>query len=158
MNGELTGYNDSIGMRLRQVVAALDGLSAAQLNWRPYTGANSAYALAAHTLGNARAFIIGIAGGRDIGRDRPGEFASAAADAAHLREQAAELIREIEAVLGAIDPASLDDRFVPPKILWGESEPREITRRYAILQVVYHASLHLGHLEMTREMALAVDP
>jgi hypothetical protein len=51
-------------------------------------------------------------------------------------------------------PADLDRRLVPPKRLWGENQPRDISVRDALLQVIEHASLHLGHLQLTRDLAL----
>ena len=64
----------------------------AQLNWRPaIEGANSAYVIAAHTIGNARAFVLGIACGRDMGRDRPAEF-RASGSYAYLADEAGQLL------------------------------------------------------------------
>ena len=92
MNAEIAAYDASIRTRLEGAVACLDGLTESQLNWRPaIDGANSAYALAAHTLGSARAWVLGIACGRDIGRDRPAEFRATGADAARLRDDLARL-------------------------------------------------------------------
>jgi hypothetical protein len=155
MNAEIAAYDSSIRDRLTRAVACLDGLTEAQLNWRPAIDAtNSTYALAAHTLGNARAWVLGIACGRPIGRDRPGEFASAGSGAGPLRHELQSLSQQITAALTELDPARLDHRFVPGQELWGENTPREISVRDALMQVVEHASLHLGHLEMTRDMAL----
>ena len=154
MNEELAAYNAYLRSRLELVVGALKAMTAAQLNWQPHDGANSTYALAAHTLGNARSFILGIVGGRDIGRDRPAEFASSGDDALRLRAEAAALITEIEGVLASLDPASLDDRLMPPQLLWGEGPAREVTRREAIIKTIGHASLHVGHIELTRDLAL----
>ena len=58
-------------------------------------GTNSPYVLGAHVLGNARAWILGIACEQDISRDRPGEFASSGESAAGLREQLARLEAEM---------------------------------------------------------------
>jgi hypothetical protein len=154
MNDEMAEYRYWINTRIEMLVATLDGLTPAQLNWRPHDGANSAWVLATHTLGNARAFILGIAAGRDVTRDRPAEFASSGDDAARLRDQAQALMRDIDEALASIDPATLDDRIVPPQALFGENPTREVARRYAILQVVNHVALHLGHLELTRDLAL----
>ena len=155
MNAEIAAYDASIRTRLEGAVACLDGLTESQLNWRPaIDGANSAYALAAHTLGNARAWVLGIACGRDIGRDRPAEFRATGGDAARLRDDLAELSREIAGALAALDPAQLDRRLVPAQELWGESAPHEISVRDALMRVIEHASLHAGHLQMTRDLAL----
>ena len=137
MNAEIAAYDASIRTRLEGAVACLDGLTESQLNWRPaIDGANSAYALAAHTLGNARAWVLGIACGRDIGRDRPAEFRATGADAARLRDDLAELSREIAGALAALDPAQLDRRLVPARELWGESAPHEISVRDALMRVI----------------------
>ena len=69
MSNELTAYAESLSRRFELIIAAVRGLDAAQLNWRPpVNGANSVWVLATHTAGNARAWILGIACGRDIGR------------------------------------------------------------------------------------------
>lgn len=154
MDGELAMCNDFIRTRIEEMAGLLDGLTPEQLNWRPHEGANSLWTLVTHTLGNARGFILGIAAGRDIDRDRPAEFASAGEDAAALRAEAARLLDEIEAALAGIEPASLDDRITPPQALFGGRPTREIARRYAVLQVVAHAALHLGHAELTRDLAV----
>jgi hypothetical protein len=156
MDAELSAYRASIDSRIEQICAGLDGLTAAQLNYRPpMPGANSAWVLATHTLGNACAWALGIACGQPQRRDRPAEFASAGGDAAAFRADAAAFSREMAVAFTQLAPADLDRRFVPAKESWGESEPHEINVRLALLQVVEHASLHLGHLQATRDLALA---
>jgi hypothetical protein len=112
-------------------------------------GMNSPYVLGAHVLGNARAYLIGIASEQDFTRDRPGEFASSGESAKALRTQLESLEAEIAAALPTLN---LDKRLQPPQELWGPNPTREITVRRALLQVIEHASLHLGHLELTRDL------
>ena len=156
MKTEIAHYEASIRTRLGAVVTCLDGLTETQMNWRPTVAdGNSAYALATHTLGNARAWVLGIACGQEMRRDRPAEFAASGADARQMREQLASLNAHIAAALGAMTPEHLERRFVPPQELWGGGNPaHEITPRYALLHVIEHASLHLGHIELTRDLAL----
>ena len=111
--------------------------------------------LASHTFGNARAWVLGIACGRDVGRARPAEFRATGADAAALRDSLVSLEREMAEALETLTPDELGRRFVPAKDLWGEGEPRETSVRSALVQVVEHASLHLGHLHVARDLALA---
>jgi hypothetical protein len=154
MNPEIEVYSRKIRSLLERVLAALEGLSEAQLNWRPpIEGANSAHVIAAHTVGNARAFVLGIACGQEMGRDRPAEF-GAAGGYAQLADETQELLREIEVALAGLDPSALERRVVPSQELWGEGEPREISVREALLAVVEHASIHLGELHVTRDLAL----
>jgi hypothetical protein len=154
MNSELAAYEESIRDRIGQIRACVDGLTAEHLNWRPnFGGANSIWALAEHALGNARAWIVGIAAGNEIGRDRPGEFASSGVDSASLAADIDGIAARVIAALRDIDPARLDVRLTPAQELWGEGPPHEISVRDAIVQVIEHLSLHLGHMHVTRDLA-----
>ncbi len=158
MNAEIETYSRWIRSLLKRVLACLEGLSEEQLNWRPtIEGANSAYVIAAHTVGNARAGVLGIACGQEMGRDRPAEF-RAAGSYAELAAATRDLLGEIEAGLAALPPSSLERRFVPSQELWGEGEPDEISVRQALIEVVEHASIHLGQLHVTCGLALREAP
>jgi hypothetical protein len=155
MDAELECYSRQLRSLLDRVCACLEGLSEAQLNWRPpIDGANSAYVIAAHTLGCARAWVLGIACGQPVERDRPAEFRASGRDAADLTAQARRLSDDIDVALAALPVSALDQRLVPPKSLWGESEPEERSVREALVNMVWHTGLHLGQLEMTRDLAL----
>jgi len=155
VDAEIETYSQQIRLLLLGVAACLEGLSEAQLNWRPpVDGANSAYVIAVHTLGNARAWVLGIACGQPIERDRPAEFRAAGRDAADPVADARRLSAQIETALAALSSSDLDRRLVPAKPLWGEGEPHEISVREALLHVVEHASMHLGQLQITRDLAL----
>ena len=98
--------------------------------------------------------MLGIACGQPMGRDRPAEFRASGRDAVALVAGAATLSKEIDAALSALAPADLDRRLVPSAVLWGEGEPQEISVRDALVHVVEHAALHLGQLQITRDLAL----
>jgi len=155
MDTEIDTLSRQIQSLLSRVCDSLAGLSEAQINWRPPIAAsNSAYAIAAHTLGNARACVLGIACGQPVQRDRPAEFRASGRDAAALLADATRLSPEIDAALSALVPSDLDRRLVPSPILWGEGEPLEISVREALLHVVEHASIHLGQIQIARDLAL----
>ena len=155
MDAETESLGRQIRSILERVSACLEGLSEAQLNWKPpIDGGNSLYVIAAHTLGNARAFVLGIACGQPLERDRPAEFRASGRDAAELSAQARRLTAEIEAALVRLSPSELNRRLLPPQSLWGEGKAQEISVREAILHVVEHASIHLGQLQITRDLAL----
>ena len=158
MDAEIEVYSRQIRSLLDRICASVEGLSESQLNWQPpIEGANSAYVIAAHTLGCVRAWVLGIACGRATGRDRPAEF-RAAGGYAELATATRELSVEIEAALAALPPSSLDSRLVPSQELWGEDEAHEISVRQALIQEVGHASIHLGQLHITRDLALREAP
>ncbi len=158
MDAKIEAYSRQIRSLLNRVCASLEGLSEMQMNWRPpIEGANSAYVIAAHTLGNARVWVLGIACGQALGRDRPAEF-RAGGSHADLLAATRGLSGEIEAALAALHPSSLERRVVPSQELWGEGEPYEISVREALVEVVEHASIHLGELHVTRDLALREAP
>jgi uncharacterized damage-inducible protein DinB len=152
MNPEIETYSKYIRKQIADVHAALRGMSDEQLNRRPdVPGANSAYVIATHVLGNARAWVLGIACGQPLNRDRPAEFASSGTYEA-LGKATRALSDEIDEALAGLDPSTLDDRFVPAPELWGEGEPEEISRREAFAHVLEHASMHLGQIHLTRDL------
>jgi len=154
MDPESETYSKYVRKQIADIHAALKGLSDEQLNQRPdVDGANSGYVIATHVLGNARAWILAIACGQPLSRDRPTEFASSGTSEA-LGKAAAALSSEIDEALAGLDPSTLDDRFVPAQELWGEGEPHEIARREAMAHVVEHAAMHLGQIHMTRDLVL----
>ena len=60
MHVEIETYARELQWILEQLVDALSGLTAAQLNWRPSTGsANSAYAIVDHVLASTRVYALG---------------------------------------------------------------------------------------------------
>jgi hypothetical protein len=155
MDAEIECYSRQLRPLLERVCACLKGLTEAQLNWRPpIDESNSVYVIAAHTLGCARAWVLGIACGQPVERDRPAEFRASGHDAADLAAQARRLSDDMGGALAALSPAALHQRLVPPQSLWGEGEPEEISVREALVSMVWHTALHLGQLEITRDLAL----
>ena len=155
MGAEIESLSRQVRSILERVTACVDGLNEAQLNWRPpIGGGNSLYVIATHTLGNARAFVLGIACGQPLERDRPAEFRASGRDASDLSVQARRLSDDIDSALARLSASDLDRRLLPPQSLWGEGEAQEISVREAILHVVEHASIHLGQLQITRDLAL----
>jgi uncharacterized damage-inducible protein DinB len=152
MDAEIETYSKYIRKQIADVHAALKGLDDVQLNQRPgVPGANSGFVIATHVLGNARAWILGIACGQPLRRDRPREFASHGTYE-ELGKAACALSGEIDAALAELDTSTLDDRLSPSRELWGEGEPEEISRREALAHVLEHASMHLGQIQLTRDI------
>lgn len=156
MTDELAVYANQLKLLLQRLCALLAGLDEEALNWRPAApGANSIYVLAAHTLGNAEAWVLGIACGQPIVRDRPGEFAASGPEPAPLIAKARDLTERFGEALAALPEGSLDERREPAQSLFGEGRPRGVSVREALMVTIDHASNHLGHIDITRDLALA---
>ncbi len=152
---ELATYGRELRWVLDQMATSVQGLTAAQLNWRPATSANSACAIVSHVLGSTRVYALGFGCGHAVRRDRDAEFAAAGVDAEMLVAGLRQLASEIAGALAGLAPAALDARLTPPPELWGTGEPVEITRRDALVESIRHAGLHLGELRLTRDLAIA---
>ena len=156
MNAELNLYLAELHRLLDSLCQNVDGLSEAQLNWKPPAPeANSIYVIATHVLGNAEAWVLGIACGQPIERDRPAEFRAAGPDATPIVARARDLTRRIEEALAALDEAKVGELREAPPHLFGAGQPRSVTVREALMHVIEHASIHLGQIDITRDLALA---
>ena len=154
MDAEIETYSKYIRKQIADMQVALRGLNEEQLNRRlDVPGANSGYVIATHVFGNARAWVLGIVCGQTLRRDRPGEFASRGTYG-ELTQPAHALSADIEKALAALEPTRLDERLVPSQELWGEGEPYEVSRREALAHVLEHASMHLGQIQLTRDLVV----
>jgi len=152
VNSDIETYSHYIRKQIAGIQDCLRDMTEEQINRAPdVADANSAFVIATHVLGNARAWVLGIACGRSVVRDRPAEFASRGSSADFDRAATA-LCAEIEEALTGLDPSILDRRFKPAQELWGAGEPYEVTARMALADVLEHASIHLGHIQMTRDL------
>ncbi len=134
---------------LDRMTAVVHGCSVEQLNWRPPAPeTNSIFALATHTYGNARMNILGVLCGQPIERDRDAEFrAVATIDNAAFPEGA--VIRdELAAAMNALDDTAMDRPCTHPV-------RGEVTGREVLMLMARHAAEHVGHAELTRDLAVA---
>jgi len=156
VNSDVEVHSYYIRKQIASMQDCLRDLTDEEMNRIPAVdGANSVFVIGSHVLGNARAWVLGIACGQPIVRDRPAEFASSGSfhdfDGA-----AAAVCDDIEQALRQLDPSDLDRRFKPSRELWGAGEVQEVSPRIALADVLEHASIHLGHIQMTK--GLVVGP
>lgn len=148
VKSELEGFLRAYQVSLARLRACVEGLTAEQLNWRPpASDANSIAVLAAHTMGNIRQNVIGVACGLPDDRDRDAEFVSRTDDPAILIRRADELYGEIETALADLPADQLDEHVEHP-------HRGPTTHRQALLVAARHSVEHIGQMELTRDMAL----
>jgi hypothetical protein len=153
---EIDNYTTELRRLFGRLEQALDGLTKQELNYHPPVAeANSIYAISTHTLGNARAWILGICCGHPIERDRPAEFRALGKDATPIIDNARSLLEDIERSLRALVPESLNELREPRQQLWGAGTSEPVTGREAILHALSHAAEHIGHIGITRDLAKA---
>jgi hypothetical protein len=138
-----------ISSSLDRLVACLDGLGADELNWRPSApAANSLYALAIHTLGNAEENILETLGGQAVGRDRETEFAASGDSFAGVAARWRELRERLAQTPTDLPSGALEAEYPHPR-------RGTVTGRAILIVVARHAAEHLGQAELTRDLLRA---
>ena len=131
-----------------ELVACLEGLDGASLNWSPLDDANSLYVLATHTMGNVRHNFLNVLCGLPITRDRDAEFVATGGSAAEIEARWNELKARIEEAIEDLPAAELDrDRRHPHRGV--------ITGREVLAVVAGHAAEHYGQAQLTRDLVRA---
>ena len=149
MSTELGNYLDRLEDLRGQISGLLAGLSAEALNWRPLPGigdhsTNSLAALAAHSAGAEHFWIAEVIGGRPATRDREAELATQAASSEELVRVLEKTALETREILLTLKDADLADTR--------QTSGRTVALRWCLLHVIDHASLHLGHMQLTFQL------
>ncbi len=119
------------------------------LNWRPELPAdadptNSLAVLAIHTAGAEHGWFAESIGGYPHTRVRKDEFTYVATSAEEPLQRLAEVAEETQKVLRGLTSAQLDGDFM--------KDDHAISVRWTILHVIYHYSLHIGHMQLTYQL------
>jgi len=127
------------------ILEALDGLPQAALDWIPGQDMNSIGVLLAHTTGSERYWIGDIAAQEPSNRDRDAEFRVHDVEADVFRKKLAD---NLEYARNTLEKMTLQDL---------ESERtsgggRKVTVAWALLHALEHATSHLGHIQITRQL------
>jgi len=106
---------------------------------RPNHASNSVGNLLVHLTGNVTEWILGGIGGREITRNRAGEFARKAGDEGSvILDNLEAVLREADAVLAGLSENDLGRSIV--------IQGRETTVLAAVYHVVEHFAMHTGQI------------
>lgn len=149
MSSELDHYLHMIADLRGQVRTLIAGLPADALNWRPLAGVddhamNSLAVTAAHVAGAEHFWVAEVIGGYPTTRDRPAEFVTEVDGPDDLVRRLDEVGAETRDVFARLTAADLDETR--------QARERAVTTRWAILHVVDHTALHLGHMQITYQL------
>ncbi|HET9868279.1 MAG TPA: DinB family protein [Nitrospira sp.] len=127
-----------------KIEACLDGLSAADIWWRPNDASNSMGNLVLHLCGNVTMWIVGGVGARPFERHRQREFDERTQlSGDELRRRLTDVVRQADDVLGSVRPGDLLTRR--------RIQDYDVTVLEAIYHVVEHFSMHTGQIIMLRK-------
>lgn len=154
-NPMLPATLDMLEKLVSDIFSQLDGITEEDLNsWLPRDGmrdVNTFFALATHTVGAGEFWILEAAGGRLVDRNRTAEF-RANGTLAQLRVRYDRWLAETAEVFAELDDATLASMYYrPASPERGMSEARR-TRASCIVHALEHTAVHLGHLQLQRQL------
>lgn len=146
---ELENYLQRIEDLRGQIAKLIVSLPPEALNWRPTQqvedhATNSLGVLGVHVAGAEHFWIAEVIGGQPPTRDRPGEFAFEATDSQEIVDRLEKVGAETRAVLATMSEESLSETR--------ERDGRTVYVRWAMLHVIDHLALHLGHMQITYQL------
>ena len=146
---QIANVLDHVG---RDVLAQIKDISREDLN-RPLTlpETNTLFALATHLVGAGEFWVLVVAGGRSIPRDRSAEF-RATGSLADLTARYERWIAGVHEVLDALAPDQMERRVDLSRYRSSPSGSEEVSVREALLHAVEHSALHSGQIQITRQM------
>lgn len=157
MSPESIAYAQVLTMLAREIIAQLEGLSDEELNTLvPLPDANTLAAIATHTLGAGQYWSLTLVAGQEIPRDRPAEF-RAVSHGPELVARFEGWIAALQTMLATLPPEALGPLPDPPagRRLQAIGDA-PLTGRDCLLHAIDHTATHLGHMQLTRQLVLAL--
>lgn len=139
-------YIDHLERLHAEIERVLEDLPQDALDWDPGEGMNSLCVLAYHVAGAERYWFGDVIAGVSSNRDREAEFRAKGLDTAALKER---LSASLEYSRGVLDGLSLRDL---PGIRVSSQHGREFSVGWSLCHVLEHNAMHLGHMDVTRQV------
>ena len=130
---------------VKYILNAVEGLPRPALNWKPEPDMNSIAVLVSHLTGADRFWIGDVVDQTPSGRDREAEFKVNNIGLDALKNRLDESLGYVRKAVAKLSLADLAEKRVA-------REGQTVTVTWALLHTVEHSSLHLGHVEVTRQM------
>ncbi len=148
MISELQNYLERIEDLRGQIKELVANLPVEALNWRPIDNedhaTNSLAIMATHVAGAEHFWMAEAIGQYPSTRNRDAEFVTETSTAAELLDRLEKVGQETKEVFATLSEADLNHIR--------QVQDREVSVRWAILHVVDHTALHLGHMQITYQL------
>ena len=131
---------------------AIKGLENQELNWRPSQSSNTIGNLLKHIVGSTSFWLLYVAGGLSINRDRPAEFESQDLQIVNLRAELNTLKTVSERVFkGLTDGILAQSRTF--RMPWAPAEgAHQVTVHWCLMHAIEHTAGHIGQIFYIRKM------
>jgi len=139
-------YLSRLSELYKDVEGAITGLPQEALDWVPGPDMNSLAVLVVHTCGAQRYWLGDVVGRTPSARNREAEFRVQSLDAGVLLDKIRDTLADAQAVLEKLGLQNLPEIRVVPR------NDRQVTVAWALSHVLAHTALHVGHIELTRQL------
>lgn len=146
MNALFEAYLECMDTLHRQIKDTVEGLPQAALDWSPGPEMNSIAVLVAHTAGSERFWIVEVALGEYVGRDREAEFRTSGLDAAELQALLDRSLASARHALSQLSDSDLGQTRTPAP------GRKPVTLAWALMHALEHLGIHLGHIQVARQL------
>jgi uncharacterized damage-inducible protein DinB len=128
------------------ITHAIEGLPQEALDWSPGEGMNSIAVLIVHLTGAERYWIGDVTLGDASSRDRAAEFRVSGSPPEALLQRLADATAYAQSASTRLAIDDLEQERISPR------DGRKFTVAWALLHALEHTALHLGHIQITRQL------
>lgn len=139
-------YLNLLQERHHEILEALEGIPSEALDWKPGPDMNSIGVLVFHLTGAERYWIGDVAAQEPSGRDRDAEFRVRDVGADILKKRLAD---NLEYARNAMNRFTIQDLEAERA---SARDGRSFTTGWALLHALEHTTLHLGQIQLTRQL------
>lgn len=141
-----TNYLNNLQELHDEIRNAVKGLPHNALDWVSGSDINSLNVLVVHLTGAERYWISDVIAGEPSGRDRESEFKVRGLSADELIQRLSENEAYIQKALETFTLQELDEKRISSR------NGREVTVGWALCHALKHTALHLGHIQIMRQL------
>lgn len=128
------------------VLQTLNNLPPEALDWSPLSKGNSCSVIVTHIAGAEKYWLGDVVAGNPTGRDRDEEFRAKDLSHTELAKRLQETSDFMEGILSGFNLEVLESSRVSPR------NNQEVTVAWALGHTLKHTSIHLGHIQITRQL------
>ncbi len=146
MQSFYTDYLDNLNELHAEILRTISDLPQEALDWSPFSGGNSCGVIIAHIAGAEKYWVGDVVAGAPSGRDREAEFRVRNLIVAELEAHLQESLAYVGDVLENLDLGDLETSRISPR------NDKEVTVAWALNHALKHTAIHLGHVQITRQL------
>jgi len=141
-----TDYLNNLEELHMDILRTIGDLPQDALDWTPFSGANSFNVIVTHIAGAEKYWLGDIVAGVSSGRDRDAEFRVRDLTVGELEARLQKSLLYVGDVLGNLSLEVLDSSRISPR------NGLEVTVNWALTHALKHTAVHLGHIQITRQL------